>query len=475
MTERPTQLWGGRFSSGPSEALRRFSRSPERYFSLAPYDLQGSRAHVRELNRAGLIDDAELALITTAIDELTADVLTGATQPIEADEDVHTFLERELIERLGPLGGKVRAGRSRNDQAANDLRLYLRDQARTVAALLVGLIDALADQAERSLDLPVPGFTHLQPAQPVVFAHQLLAHAQPLVRDLARLRHWDERAGVSPLGAAALAGSTFSRSPETSAAELGYAGVAENSIDAVASRDVPLEFLFISSLAFVDLSRLCEEITMWASVQFGWIRLDDAWCTGSSIMPQKKNPDIAELARGRAGQVLGDLVGLMATVKSLPLAYNRDLIGDKHAVLDAVESFELALPALTGLVATFTPNAERMRADATKGFTLATEAADWLARRGVPFSEAHEVSGAMVRYCEERGIELHEIPESALAGIDERLTADVLPALTLEAALAAHDATGGTAPARVAEQLTRVRAAVAAFRTWIDAYDGPRF
>ncbi len=474
MTET-TALWGGRFASGPSAELRRFSRSPEPYFALAPYDLTGSQAHVRELHRGGLLDEEETRRILEAIDALTADVLAGRVVPIEADEDVHTFLERVLIERLGPLGGKVRAGRSRNDQTANDLRLFLRDHARRIADLILDLVDALAAQAERYIDAPVPGFTHLQPAQPVVFGHQLLAHAQPLLRDIERLRDWDRRAALSPLGAAALAGSTFATNPEQSARELGYDRPMENSMDAVGSRDTVLEFLFVASLTFVDLSRLCEEITMWASVQFGWVRLDDAYCTGSSIMPQKKNPDIAELARGRAGRVLGDLMGMMATVKSLPLTYNRDLMGDKSAVLDTLESFELALPALTGLVRTFTADRDRMGADAIRGYTLATEAADWLARAGIPFSEAHEIAGAMVRHCEERGIELHEIPAQELAGIDARLDPEILPHLTIESALAAHDVTGGTAPAQVARQLGRLRDAAIEHREWLRAYDGPRF
>lgn len=468
-------LWGGRFSSPPSPELRAFSRSPERYFALAPYDLAGSRAHARELRRAGILDDSELARVQAEIDTVLAEILAGDLQPVAADEDVHTFLERVLLARLGALGGKVRAGRSRNDQAANDLRLYLRDKARTVAVLVLDLIDALASQAGAHLRTPVPGFTHLQPAQPVVFAHQLLAHAQPLLRDVDRLRDWDRRAAVSPLGSAALAGSTFSMHPELSARDQGYLASFENSIDAVASRDVPIEFLFVASMAFIDISRLCEEVTLWASAQFGWIRLDDAYCTGSSIMPQKKNPDIAELARGRAGRLLGDLMGLMATVKSLPLAYNRDLTGDKHAVMDAVDTFEIALPALTGLVRSFTVQRDRMATDATRGFTLATEAADWLARQGVPFAQAHEVAGAMVRFCEANRIQLHEIPVGDLASIDPRLGGEILAHLTLEVALDAHSAAGGTAPAQVERQLERLLAVCADARTWAADYPGPRF
>ncbi|NWL27153.1 argininosuccinate lyase [Paenarthrobacter ureafaciens] len=469
-----TKLWGGRFAGTSSPELSRFSRSDPRYFGMAPYDLHGSRAHVRELNRAGLLNDAELGMFLNTIDDLARDIAEDRVAPQEADEDVHTFLERLLIERMGPTGGKIRAGRSRNDQAANDLRLYMRDKVRTVSELLIELTDALASQADKHLDTPVPGFTHLQSAQPVVFGHQILAHAQPLVRNLARFQDWDRRAAVSPLGAAALAGSTFALNPELAAKDQGYESSAENSIDAVGSRDAAIEFLFVCSLTLIDISRLCEEIISWASQQFRWITMDDAYCTGSSIMPQKKNPDIAELARGKAGRVLGDLMGLMAAVKSLPLAYNRDLAEDKNAVIDAVETLEVALPALSGLVRTFSVNVEEVRKQATAGYTLATEVADWLARQDIPFSEAHEISGALVRFCESKGLEYSDLTDEHLASVDHRLTPEIRTVLTLEAALAAHSGFGGTAPARVAEQLTRLRAKLDQIKSWTADYSGLR-
>ncbi|WP_417218153.1 argininosuccinate lyase [Arthrobacter sp.] len=471
-------LWGGRFDGAPSPELTRFSRSDPRYFAMAPYDLRGSRAHVRELHRSGLLDSAELERFLAALDAVESDVATGTAVPVAGDEDVHTFLERLLIERMGAEGGKIRAGRSRNDQAANDLRLYMREKARGVAAQLVTVIEALASQADSHLETPVPGFTHLQSAQPVVFAHQLLAHAQPLMRDLHRFQDWDYRAAVSPLGAAALAGSTFAIHPEESAREMGYRQSAENSIDAVGSRDAAIEFLFVCSLTLVDLSRLCEEIISWASQQFGWIRMHDSYCTGSSIMPQKKNPDIAELARGKSGRVLGDLMGLMATVKSLPLAYNRDLAEDKNAVFDAVDTLEVTLPALAGLVGTFTVNKDKMERQAEAGFTLATEVADWLASRGTPFSEAHEVSGALVRFCETEGIGFADLDDDQLAAVDARLTPAVREVLTLKAALSARSGFGGTAPARVAEQLVRLRERLEPFREWagdVNALKGTPF
>jgi argininosuccinate lyase len=469
-----TKLWGGRFAGASSPELSRFSRSDPRYFAMAPYDLHGSRAHVRELNRSGLISDAELTDFINVLNDLSRDFAAGAIEPQEQDEDVHTFLERILIERMGPDGGKIRAGRSRNDQAANDLRLYMRDKVRTLSALVVELAQALAGQAEQHLHTPVPGFTHLQSAQPVVFGHQLLAHAQPLLRDLHRFQDWDKRAAVSPLGAAALAGSTFALNPEIAARDQGYETSAENSIDAVGSRDAAIEFLFVCSLTLIDISRLCEEIISWASQQFRWIRMDDAYCTGSSIMPQKKNPDIAELARGKAGRVLGDLVGLMAAVKSLPLAYNRDLAEDKNAVIDAVETLEMALPALSGLVRTFTVNVEEVTRQSTAGFTLATEVADWLARQGIPFSEAHDISGALVQYCESRGLDYGDLTDSQLAEVDPRLTPAVREVLTIEAALEAHSGFGGTAPARVQEQLTRLRGRLDQVQSWSGHYEGLR-
>jgi argininosuccinate lyase len=462
-------LWGGRFASGPSEALMNLSRSDPRYFRLYREDLAGSRAHARELERARILTAAECQEIVRAIDVLEADVAAGSTTPIPADEDLHTFLERVLRERLGPLGGKLRAGRSRNDQAANDLRLFLRSAARRLATLLLGLQDALVMQAERHAETLAPGFTHLQPAQPIVFGHQLLAHAQAIARDIDRFRDWDRRSARSPLGAAALAGSAIALQPELSARELGYTAPCENSIDAVASRDHVAEFLFVTAMTGVDLSRLAEEICLWVSRQFGWIAIDDAYSTGSSIMPQKKNPDIAELTRGKAGRIIGNLSGLMATLKGLPLAYNRDLIEDKNAALDTIDTLSLVLPAMTGLVASMRVQVDRMREHATQGFTLATEVADWLSRRGVPFNEAHEITGALVQLCEKRGLELWEVTPDDLASVDKRLTRDVLQCLTPEAAVAARAGYGGTAPVRVREQIARLRAVLDEQRGWAAA------
>ncbi|MEU5608629.1 argininosuccinate lyase [Streptomyces sparsogenes] len=474
MTSTTTKLWGGRFREASDPALARLSRSEPGYFDMAPYDLAGSRAHARELRRAGILDETELGAVLAAIDLLDADYRAGTVIPSPDDEDVHTFLERVLTERLGPLGGKLRAGRSRNDQAANDLRLYLRDKSRTVVAATVDLIEALLGQAAEHTRTPAPGFTHLQPAQPVVFGHQLLAHAHALDRDADRIRDWDRRAAQSPLGAAALAGSAVARHPELAAAELGYDRVCRNSLDAVAARDHVAEFAFAASMLAVDVSRLAEEICLWASRQFRWVELDDRFATGSSIMPQKKNPDIAELARGKAGRLLGNLTGLLGALKGLPLAYNRDLAEDKRAAMDSVDTLLTVLPAMSGLIRTLTVNTAEMRAQATAGFTLATEMADWLALRGVPFQDAHEITGAVVRRCEDLGVDLPDLDDEQLAAVDPRLTAEVRSVLTVEAALAARSSRGGTAPERVVEQIDEFAERIRAHRDWAAVYDGPR-
>ena len=468
------RLWGARFKSEPSAALKALSRSEPSFFRLAPYDLAGSRAHARELQRAGVLDANELAQLLACVDEVEHAFVAGDLHPIEADEDVHTFLERVLTQRLGPIGGKLRAGRSRNDQAANDLKLYLRDKARTLATAIGDVQAALVAQAEQHIDTLSTGFTHLQPAQPIVFAHHLMAHAQAIGRNVDRLIDWDRRSARSPLGAAALAGSAICRSPELSAAELGYDAPCENSIDAVAARDHVCEFLFITSMLAVELSRLSEEVVLWSSRQFQWVVLDDGYCTGSSIMPQKKNPDIAELSRGKAGRLIGNLVGMLSALKSLPLAYNRDLAEDKSAAFDSIDTLSLVLPAMAGMIRTMRVDVEQLRRHAPLGFTLATEVADWLALSGVPFSEAHEITGALVKFCEAQGIELGALSPAMLAEVDARLTPEVLKHLTLEAAIGARTGHGGTAPARVAEQIARLKAVLQTQAAWAADYRGPR-
>jgi argininosuccinate lyase len=460
-------LWGGRFAAGPADALAALSRSTHFDWRLAPYDIAGSRAHARVLHRAGLLDDRGLDAMLDGLARLADDVTSGAFVPAADDEDVHTALERGLIERAGAeVGGRLRAGRSRNDQIATLFRMYLRDHARSVAGLVLDVVDALLDQSRRHHGVAMPGRTHLQHAQPVLLGHHLMAHGWALLRDVQRLQDWDARTAVSPYGSGALAGSSLGLDPEAVAADLGFTGSVENSIDGTASRDFVAELAFVAAMTAVDVSRLAEEVVLWATREFGFVRLDDAYSTGSSIMPQKKNPDVAELARGKAGRLVGDLAGLLTTLKALPLAYNRDLQEDKEPVFDAVDTLEVLLPAFSGMVATMEFDTDRLESLAPQGFSLATDIAEWLVRQGVPFRVAHEVAGACVRTCEERGAELWDLTDDDLAGISEHLTPAVREVLSVQGSLASRDARGGTAPVRVAEQLHRLQAEVDAARRW---------
>ncbi|HEV2888644.1 MAG TPA: argininosuccinate lyase [Jatrophihabitans sp.] len=466
--DRPDgKLWGGRFAAGPAQALAALSASTHFDWRLAGHDLAGSRAHARVLHRAGLLTSDELAGLLAALDSLDAEVRSGEFRPGPGDEDVHSALERGLLERAGAdLGGRLRAGRSRNDQIATLIRMYLREQARELAARLCELVAALAEQAQRHLGVAMPGRTHLQHAQPILLSHHLLAHGWAMLRDVDRLRDWDVRAAVSPYGSGALAGSSLGLDPEAVAAELGFDSAAENSVDATSARDVVAEFSFVTAMLAVDLSRLAEEIILWATKEFSFVTLDDAYSTGSSIMPQKKNPDVAELARGKAGRLIGNLAGLLATLKGLPLAYNRDLQEDKEPVFDSVDTLHLLLPALTGLVATLVFDTERLESLAGQGFSLATDVAEWLVRQRVPFRVAHELAGECVRVCEARGVELIELSDEDFAAISEHLTPQVRSVLSVAGSLNSRSAPGGTAPPRVAEQLMRLRGVLADHQGW---------
>ena len=460
------KLWGGRFAGGPSPELAALSKSTQFDWRLAPYDLAGSRAHARVLHRAGLLSDDDLSAMLGGIDALAADVESGAFVPAESDEDVHSALERGLLEELGPeLGGRLRAGRSRNDQVATLFKMFLRDHARTIAGQVLDVVDALATHARAHLGAPMPGRTHLQHAQPVLLSHHLLAHAWPLVRDVQRLRDWDARvAADSPYGSGALAGSSLGLDPARVAADLGFSGSSANSIDGTAARDFVAEFGFVTAMIGVDISRLAEEVILWATKEFDFVLLDDAYSTGSSIMPQKKNPDIAELARGKAGRVVGNLSGLLTTLKALPLAYNRDLQEDKESVFDSIDTLELLLPAFSGMIATLRFNTVRMAELAPQGFSLATDVAEWLVSQGVPFREAHELSGACVRACEATGKELWDLTDVELAEISPQLTPGVREVLSVGGSIASRDARGGTAPSRVEEQLGELADVVASLR-----------
>ncbi len=446
-------LWGARFASGPSPELAALSRSTHFDWILAPYDLAGSHAHAAALAAAGYLTPDEESRMHAGLDALADAVQAGTLVARPEDEDVHGALEAALIAEVGAdLGGKLRAGRSRNDQIATLVRMYLLDHAGVIARDVLRVIDAVVAQAEAHAAAIMPGRTHLQHAQPVLLAHHLQAHAWPLVRDLERLRDWSARASVSPYGGGALAGSTLGLDPQLVADRLGLARPSENSIDGTAARDVVAEFAFITAMIGIDLSRFAEEIILWNTREFGFVTLDDGYSTGSSIMPQKKNPDIAELARGKAGRLIGNLTGLLATLKALPLAYNRDLQEDKEPVFDSIVTLEVVLPAFAGMVATLRFDTERMAALAPQGFSLATDVAEWLVKRGVPFRDAHEISGSLVRACEERDIGLEDADDALLAEVSEHLDPAVREVLTIEGSVASRSGVGGTAPERVGEQ-----------------------
>ena len=455
------RLWGGRFTGGPSEAMFALSQSTQFDWRLARHDLAGSRAHARALHRAGLLTDDELAAMIAALDQLDRAVADGSFAPEPTDEDVHGALERGLIAIAGPeLGGRLRAGRSRNDQIATLIRSYLREQIRVLAADVADLVQALRTQAANHLDAVMPGRTHMQSAQPVLLAHHLLAHAWPLVRDLDRLGDLDRRLAVSPYGSGALAGTSLGLNPEFVAAELGFDASVPNSIDGTAARDLVSEAAYVLAQIGVDLSRLSEDVIAWTTQEFGFAQLADAWSTGSSIMPQKKNPDVAELARGKAGRLIGNLGGLLATFKGLPLAYNRDLQEDKEPLFDGLDQLRVLLPAMTGLVSTLTFDRQRMADLAPRGHALATDMADWLVRQRVPFAQAHEITGRAVQAAEAKGVELADLTDDDLAAIDSALTPGVREVLVVEGSVAARQGRGGTARVRVEEQLDEVSRAL---------------
>jgi argininosuccinate lyase len=463
MTEDATasgRLWGGRFAEGPAEAAWALGRSTHFDVRLWRDDLAGSRAHLDELTRIGLVTDDQRAHIAKALDAIEAEFAGGAFSFAPTDEDLHGAIERRLIELAGEDGGRLRAGRSRNDQIATDLRRYLRRMVVTeLIPAVTALQLALIDQAEGTVEMVAPGYTHLQRAQPVTVGHHLLAHAWALERDAGRLADAASRMDASALGAGALAGTTLPLDPRRYASALGFSGVVANSMDAVADRDFAVEFLAAAALLGVHLSRLGEEIVLWTSTEFAWARLGEAYSTGSSIMPQKRNPDVAELVRGKSGRLIGDLVALLVTLKGLPLTYNRDLQEDKEPVFDAVDTLGLTLPALRGAVASLRFDGARLAAAAAGGFALATDLAEALVGAGVPFREAHERVGRFVADCERAGRTLEDAT-GELARAFPELPGDV-SLLDPERAVARRDSALGPAPGSVREQLAALRAACA--------------
>lgn len=458
MAQSSDALWGGRFASGPADAMAALSKSTHFDFRLARYDLAGTAAHLKALAAAGYLTEDEHEVLQSAVAELSKRVAAGQFRPREDEEDVHAALERGIMEIAGPdLGGKVRAGRSRNDQIATLIRLFMLDAAAALEEQLIDYIDALSGKAEEYMGTAMAGRTHFQHAQPILLSHHLAAHAWPQVRNLQRLEDFRKRARKSPYGSAALAGNTLGLDADLIAQELGFSSTTENSLDATSARDLTAEFAFIMSLIAIDLSRFAEEIIIWASYEFGYVTLDDAFSTGSSIMPQKKNPDIAELTRGKTGRLIGNLTGLLATLKALPLAYNRDLQEDKEPIFDSFDSLMLLLPAINGMIRTMEFDKGRLEELATAGFALATDAAEWLVKQGVAFRDAHEIVGELVRHCEENGVELNQVSDADLAQISKHLTPEVKKVLTLNSAIESRVGPGGTSSKQVIEQLVQLR------------------
>lgn len=452
-----TSLWGGRFSDGPSDALFALSRSVQFDWRLAPYDLRSSLAHLAVLESSELLPADTANKLRSALKELQSEVTSGKFLPIDSDEDVHSALERGLTEKIGAVGGAIRAGRSRNDQVATDLRLYAIDHMLVIATYLTQLCDVITAKAAEYADAPAPGFTHLQHAQPVIFGHEIAKHAHAFQRDLSRINDWLQRTSVSPLGSGALAGSSLPLNPAATATDLGFAQSAANSIDGVSDRDFVSEALYILATIGIHLSRIGEEWCILATTEFGWAKVADAYSTGSSIMPQKKNPDIAELARGKAGRLVGNLAGVMTMLKGLPFAYNRDLQEDKEPLFDSIETLIILLPAVSGMIATTEFDREKMAAAAPTGFSLATEIADYLVRAHIPFSHAHEAAGACVALCEKTNRELHELTDAEFLAIHPSLSGGVREVLTVAGALASRTTLGGTAPSEVDNQLQKLR------------------
>jgi argininosuccinate lyase len=454
------KLWGGRFSEPTDAFVEDFTASVGFDRRLYRQDIAGSIAHATMLARVGVLSETDAAAIVTGLEAIRDAIEAGEFDWSVGLEDVHMNVEARLTEQVGDVGKRLHTGRSRNDQVATDLRLWLRDEIDVVCATLVRLMEGLAGLAEREAETIMPGFTHLQVAQPVTFGHHVLAWFEMLRRDHGRMRDCRARVNIMPLGAAALAGTSFPIDREVSAELLGFDAVTENSLDAVSDRDFAIEFCASASLVMMHLSRMAEELVLWSSAQFGFITLPDRFCTGSSIMPQKKNPDVPELVRGKSGRVFGHLMALLTLMKSQPLAYNKDNQEDKEPLFDAVDTVKDSLRAFADMLPEIGVNAERMRAAARQGFATATDLADYLVRKGMPFRDAHEVVGKAVRHGVETGRDLAEMTLDELQRFSPTIDADVFDVLSLEGSVAARNHLGGTAP-------EQVRAAVQRARAWL--------
>ena len=455
-------LWGGRFDSAPADAMAALSRSVHFDWRLAPYEIEVNLIHLKNLVEQDVVSKENGKNIESALLGLAKDIGSGSFKYTDADEDVHSAIERGLTERCGELGGAIRAGRSRNDLVVTDFKLYLIDHLLEIASQVSAMVKVINTQAANNLDVIAPGFTHTQHAQPITFAQELSKHSHALLRDIDRIFDWIKRNSFSPFGAGALAGSSIQPNPEKVARDLGFSGAMANSIDAVGDRDFAAEALFDLAMLGVHLSKIGEEFVLWSSTEFGWVKIADAYSTGSSIMPQKKNADIAELARGKSGRFIGNLTSLLVVLKGLPFAYNRDLQEDKEPIFDSVDQLLILLPAITGMIETAQFNSTAISKGAADGFSLATEIADFLAKKQIPFATAHEVAGECVKFCEKNGIELDQLSDAQLLAIHPALTVEVKAFLNVKGAVASRTSSMGTSQKSVAAALTQLKKEISA-------------
>ena len=455
-------LWGGRFDSAPADAMAALSRSVHFDWRLAPYEIEVNLIHLKNLVEQGVVSKENGKKIESALLDLAKDIGSGSFKFTDADEDVHSAIERGLTERCGEVGGAIRAGRSRNDLVVTDFKLYLIDHLLEIASQISAMVKVINTQAANNLDVIAPGFTHTQHAQPITFAQELSKHSHALLRDIDRIFDWLKRNSFSPFGAGALAGSSIQPNPEKVANDLGFSGAMANSIDAVGDRDFAAEALFDLAMLGVHLSKIGEEFVLWSSTEFGWVKIADAYSTGSSIMPQKKNADIAELARGKSGRFIGNLTSLLVVLKGLPFAYNRDLQEDKEPVFDSVDQLLILLPAITGMIETAQFNSAAISKGAADGFSLATEIADFLAKKQIPFATAHEVAGECVKFCEKNGIELDQLSDAQLLAIHPALTGEVKAFLNVKGAVASRTSSMGTSQKSVTAALAQLKKEISA-------------
>ena len=455
-------LWGGRFDSAPADAMATLSRSVHFDWRLAPYEIEVNLIHLKNLVEQGVVSKENGKKIESALLDLAKDIGSGSFKYTDLDEDVHSAIERGLTERCGEVGGAIRAGRSRNDLVVTDFKLYLIDHLLEIASQISALVKVINNQAGKNLDVIAPGFTHTQHAQPITFAQELSKHSHALLRDIDRIFDWLKRNSFSPFGAGALAGTSIQPNPEKVAKDLGFSGAMANSIDAVGDRDFAAEALFDLAMLGVHLSKIGEEFVLWSSTEFGWVKIADAYSTGSSIMPQKKNADIAELARGKSGRFIGNLTSLLVVLKGLPFSYNRDLQEDKEPVFDSVDQLLVLLPAITGMIETAQFNFAAISKGAADGFSLATEIADFLAKKQIPFATAHEVAGECVKFCEKNGIELDQLNDAQLIGIHPALTGEVKAFLNVKGAVASRTSSMGTSQKSVTSALAQLKKEISA-------------